>query len=191
MIGESGSRKMEDYFLSHPEILLIYTKPGDIRTINLRIVRSIVNRNHDLVVVTSNQPAQILEIYYKQNEIPTDNLWFIDTVTKITGGIPPVNSSNITFINHPSDLTSLGIVISQMKPREGRQGFVLVDSVNSLLVHTESGRFLQFMQFFANRLRIMQTGGIFLAVESGLDPIIKSQVEMFADTVVESALFFR
>lgn len=191
MFGDSGSRKMEDYFLAHPEIFLIYTKPGDIKTINLKIVRSIINRNIDLVVVTSNQPAQILEIYYKNNEILTDNIWFIDTVTKITGGVPHINSSNITFINHPSDLTSLGIVISQMKPKEGKQSFVLVDSVNSLLVHTESGRFLQFMQFFANRLRIMQTGGIFLAVESGLDPIIKSHVEMFADTVVESSVVFR
>ncbi len=191
MFGDSGSRKMEDYFLARPEIFLIYTKPGDIKTINLKIVRSMVNRNIDLVVVTSNQPAQILEIYYKNNEILTDNIWFIDTVTKITGGAPQLNSSNITFINHPSDLTSLGIVISQMRPKEGKQSFVLVDSINSLLVHSESGRFLQFMQFFANRLRIMQTGGIFLAVESGLDPIIKSHVEMFADTVIESAVIFK
>jgi hypothetical protein len=191
MWGDAGPRKMEDYFLARPEIFLIYTKPAEIRGINLKIVRSMVQRGVSLIVLTSNQPAQILELYYKRNEIPTDNIWFIDTVTKITGGVPHQHSPNMTFINHPSDLTSLGIIISQMKPEEGKQSFVLVDSLNALLVHCESGRFLQFMQFFANRLRITNTGGIFLAIESGLEPIIKSHIEMFADSVVDSAVIFK
>jgi hypothetical protein len=191
MWGDSGSRKMEDYLLAHPEIFLIYTKPAEIKNINLKIVRSMVHREVSLVVVTSNLPAQILEHYYKNNDIATENIWFIDTVSKITGGAPQHNSPNMTFINHPSDLTSLGIIISQMKPEEGKQTFVVVDSINSFLVHCESGRFLNFMQFFANRLRITRTGGIFLAIEGGLEPIIKSHIEMFADSVVESAVIFK
>ena len=78
MSGDAESRIMEDSFLARPEIVLVYTKPADIRNVNLKIVRSVVQRGVGLIVVTSNLPAQILELYYKNNDIATNNIWFID-----------------------------------------------------------------------------------------------------------------
>jgi hypothetical protein len=89
------------------------------------------------------------------------------------------------FTSSPSDLTQLGIAISDsLKDLGGRKAAILLDSVSTMLIYLPSANLSKFIHFVSSKLKILDMAGIFLAVEDGLDPILLSQLTTFVDQVV-------
>lgn len=167
-----------------PQIYLVFSNPGDIRECNLSLVKDLTANGINVMIITSNQPAKILEMYYQKNGIDTVKIDIIDMITKYSGGPADSDTPHITYIKHPSDLTSLGILISDKISKSSGNRFILIDSINSMQIYISSSRLSRFLHYITNHLRLHMISGGFIAIEKGFDPVIRSQLEVLTDNIV-------
>src|SRR3989344_8657634 len=76
-------------------------------------VKKLANaRNLRGVYITINKPFDILQKAFLKSEINMENLYFVDAITKHINE-KTENKENCSFINSPSNLTTLAITIMQ------------------------------------------------------------------------------
>jgi hypothetical protein len=168
-------------------VFLFMASPRDIRKKNIELIRMILENNYSVIVITSNQPYDVLRKSYDKNGIPMDRIYVIDTVTKYALGRDPDPVKNCRFVSNPGSLTDIGIAVTEtFKEVQGENICLLFDSVNAMLVYISSQNITKFIHFVTNKLRLLHFSGIFLAMEKGLDPDVFIQLTTFVDEVVDS-----
>jgi KaiC/GvpD/RAD55 family RecA-like ATPase len=162
------------------------SSPTEIRNKNIEVIKKVLSEDYTVLVVTTNQPYDILKKNYEKNGILLDRIHFIDTVTKYAMGRDPQPAKNCCFINNPANLTDMGITVTEMlKDLEGKKVCLLFDSVNSMLIYISSQNITKFIHFVTNKLRLLNFAGFFLVVEKGMDPDVLVQLTTFVDAVVD------
>lgn len=171
--------------LDKNKIYLCLTSAERLRENSSAIIKSLIARGYLVIVVTTNQPYAILKKAYEKDGIDLSRLGFIDAITRYAVGEVPMGAKGVRFTSSPSDLTQLGIAISDsLKDMGGRKAAILLDSVSTMLIYLPSANLSKFIHFISSKLKILDMAGIFLAVEDGLDPTLLSQLTTFVDQVV-------
>jgi KaiC/GvpD/RAD55 family RecA-like ATPase len=167
------------------QMVLLLSSAERLREHNVGIVSRLVADGYRVIVITTNQPLAILKKFYLRDGVDLSRILFVDTITRYAVGSSPENTAGERFITNPSDLTDLGITISEIL-KEGGEGktAVLFDSVSTMLIYLPSAQISRFIHFLTNKLRILDVAGILLTVEMGLDPLLLSQLTTFVDQVV-------
>ena len=169
------------------ELYLIMSSASEIRNRNIELIRKVSGEGYYVLVITTNQLHDMLTRNYEKNGIPMDKIYFVDAVTKYAMGRDPLPVKNCRFVNHPANLTDIGIAVTEtLKELQGKKVCMLLDSVNSMLIYLSSQNITRFIHFVTNRLRLLNFTGIFLAVEKGLDPDVLTQLTTFVDEVIDS-----
>ncbi|WAI00605.1 DUF7504 family protein [Methanogenium organophilum] len=167
-------------------IYLVLSEPQNLRKRNIEIIKEISEKGFTTIVITTNEPYNVLRKDYEKSGINLNKVHFIDAITKYAIGREPDGAINCTFINNPSNLTDMGIAVTELlKTIEGNKVWVLINSVNSMLIHISSANLTKFIHFIASKLKILDISGVFLAVEKGIEPSVLSQLQSFVDDVVE------
>ena len=173
--------------LAQKRIFLVLATPGNIRQCNIDLIREIADNGFHTVVITTNFPYSILTRLYRDQGIDPGNVSFIDAVTKNSVGSVQNIPGVVRFVNHPSDLTEMGIAVTEvLKELSGKKVCILYDSISTMLIYLSSSNISRFIHFVTNRLRLTDVSGIFLAVEKGLDPMLMTQLTTFVDTVIDT-----
>ncbi|MCX6692603.1 MAG: hypothetical protein NTW33_11305 [Methanoregula sp.] len=168
------------------EIYLIMASACDIRNENIELIKGLLAKDYSVLVITTNQPYDILKKNYEKRGIATEKIFFIDTVTKYAIGHDHEPVNNCRFVNNPADMTSIGIAVTEsLSGFKEKKVSLLFDSVNSMLIYISSQNITKFIHFITNKLRLMNFSGIFLAVEKGLDPDVLTQLTTFVDVVID------
>jgi hypothetical protein len=171
--------------LDKDKIYLCLTSADRLKENSSAIIRALLVKGYVVIVVTTNQPYAILKKAYEKDGIDTSKIGFIDAITRYAVGEVPVGAKGVRFTSSPSDLTQLGIAISDaLKDLGGRKAAILLDSVSTMLIYLPSTNLSKFIHFVSSKLKILDMAGIFLAVEDGLDPTLLSQLTTFVDQVV-------
>ena len=166
-------------------LYLMLSPPEMIHAMNIAVVKKILKQGCTPLIITVNQPFKILTKIYTKEGIDTSNFYVIDTVTQYSGGVCEDNP-RVKYINNPSNLTDLGIAISEiLKQIPEKKKCIMFDSVSMLLIHIPSVTASKFFHFVVNKLKLSDVSGIFLCVEKGLDPVILSQMSSFVDKIVD------
>ncbi len=178
---------LDEIVEDEPQIYVVLSKPGKTKKINLSIVSQVLDyADSAVMMVTFSQPAPFLRNYYAKNDVDLERVTFVDMITKFAGGSIPENMNDATFMNGPGDLTGLGIVITEeLKKVQKDNYFVVLDSINAMLIYLDSGKVSRFLHFMASKLRLQGLSGIIMAIERGLDPILMTQLESFADDLID------
>jgi hypothetical protein len=173
--------------LEQKKIFLILASPGTIRQRNTEIIREISGLGYHTVVITTNFPYSVLTKMYTQSGISLDHVSFIDAVTRNSVGSAMNITGVVRFINNPSNLTDMGIAVTEvLKEQSGKKVCIMYDSISTMLIYLSSGNISKFIHFVTNKLRLMDVSGVFLAVEKGLDPMLMSQLTTFVDNVIDT-----
>jgi hypothetical protein len=168
------------------ELYLIMASAAKIRNKNIELIQGLLAKDYYVLVITTNQPYDILKKNYEKNGIAMEKIIIVDTVTKYALGHDHVPVENCRFINNPADMTSIGIAVTEsLGGLTGKKVSLLFDSVNSMLIYISSQNITRFVHFITNRLRLMNFSGMFLAVEKGLDPDVLTQITTFVDKVID------
>ncbi|HIJ07655.1 MAG: Uncharacterized protein XE11_0565 [Methanomicrobiales archaeon 53_19] len=168
------------------EIYLLLADPNMMKKASIQLVGEIIDAGYDAIVITTNQPSPILRMVYRKAGIDPQSVWYIDAITRYSLGKEPDSDPMTTYINHPSNLTDMGIAVTQiLKKMEGRKVCIMLDSVSTMLIYLPTQNISKFMHFVTNRLRLAGVAGVFLAAEKGLDPDLLMQLSTFVDTVIE------
>jgi hypothetical protein len=171
--------------LDKDKIYLCLTSAERLRENSSAIIKSLLSRGYVIIVVTTNQPYSILKKTYEKDGVDLSRVGFIDAITRYAVGEVPPGAKGVRFTSSPSDLTQLGIAISDsLKDMSGRKAAILIDSVSTMLIYLPSANLSKFIHFVSSKLKILDMAGIFLAVEDGLDPTLLSQLTTFVDQVV-------
>jgi hypothetical protein len=137
------------------------------------------------IYITVNKPYDVLVNYLKENGIKTDNIFFIDTISKAVSEDIRM-TENCLFIPSPSRLTDLAIALSQalegMEKKENK--FIFIDSVSTLLIYNPFDVIAKFIHFIISRLRLFGLVGIMISIEKQIDEkMINILIEMCDDVV--------
>ncbi|MCK9579698.1 MAG: hypothetical protein M0Q92_04520 [Methanoregula sp.] len=172
--------------LKDEELYLLIASAAEIRGKNIELIKVLQAKNYHVLVITTNQPYDILKKNYEKAGIPMEAITIVDTVTKHAMGHEHEPVKNCRFVNNPADMTSIGIAITEsLSGLKDKKVSLLFDSVNSMLIYISSQNITKFIHFITNKLRLMGFSGIFLAVEKGLDPDLLTQITTFVDKVID------
>jgi hypothetical protein len=173
--------------LGEQKIFLVLASPQKIRQRNIDLIKEISSFGFHTIVITTNFPYDILMKLYKEEGVNPSSVSFIDSVTLNSVGNAEDIPEVVRYINSPSNLTDLGIAVTEeLREHSGKKVCVLYDSVSTMLIYMSSANISKFIHFVTNKLRLMNVAGIFLAVEKGLDPMLMTQLTTFVDIVVDT-----
>jgi hypothetical protein len=166
-------------------LYLMLSLPEHVNTMNVSVIKKSLARGCIPVIVSVNMPYKILARVYGREGIDPAMWYVIDAVTNYSGG-DTTPDPHVRFITTPSNLTDMGIAITEMlKVIPGTEKCIVFDSVSMLLIHTPTVTASKFLHFVINKLKILDVAGIFLCVEKGLDPVVLSQMTAFVDKIVD------
>jgi len=166
-------------------LYLILAPPEDMHAMNIEIMQKIISRNCTPLIITVNQPYKVLVKMYAKAGIEAEKYYVIDAVTQYSGGTC-TPGPRVRYITNPSNLTDLGIAITEaIRLMPEPKKCIMFDSVSMLLIHIPSATASKFLHFVVNKLKLSEISGIFLCVDKGLDPVILSQMSAFVDRTIE------
>jgi hypothetical protein len=167
-------------------IYMVMASAAELRNKNIELIKMLQTMDYHVLIITTNQPYDILKKNFEKNGISMKEISVVDTVTKYALGHDHEPVSNCRFVNNPADLTDIGIaVVESLAELQGKKVSLVFDSVNSMLVYISSQNITKFIHFVTNKLRLMHFSGIFIAVEKGLDPDVLTRLTMFVDTIID------
>ncbi len=172
--------------IGEDRLFLVLSSAEKLKKNNSQIIRTLTAQGYRVVVITSNQPSAVLKRIYTTEGIDTSRVTFIDTITKYAMGKVPPGQEDCRYINSPSNLTDLGIAITEtLHTLAGEKTCLLFDSVSTMLIYIPSTNISKFIHFITSKLRLVDASGIFLAVEKGLDPLLLTQLTTYVDDTID------
>lgn len=168
------------------KLFLFLSTAERIRQDNITVIHQMHAKGYKVLVVTTNQPYLILRRMYDKKGIDLARVYFIDAITRYAAGTVPEGTPDCHFVNSPSNLTDLGIAITEaLALLGGTNVCILLDSISTMLIYIPSVNISKFVHFITSKLRLVNAAGVFLAVEKGLDPLLMTQLTTFVDEIID------
>jgi hypothetical protein len=166
-------------------LCLMLAQPEKVQDMNILVLKKILESNCTPLIVSVNKPYKVLVKMYAKEGISPDRYYVIDAVTQYSGG-ECTPGPRVKYVTNPSNLTDLGIAITELlKQMPPGKKCIMFDSVSMLLIHIPSVTASKFLHYVVNKLQLSEISGIFLCVEKGLDPLILSQMTAFVDHIMD------
>jgi len=167
------------------QLYLMLAEPDRVRDMTLAVLKKTLASGCTPLIITVNQPYKVMVKTYAKEGIGQEKFYVVDAVTQYSGGTP-APGPQVRYVTNPSNLTDLGIAITEfLKQMPDTKKCIIFDSVSMLLIHIPTATASKFLHFVVNKLKLSDISGIFLCVEKGLDPVILNQMSAFVDKVVD------
>ena len=169
------------------KLYLVISPPEKLKLYNIEIIRQLIIDQQSVLVVTTSQPYTTLVKNYENSGLDISRIWFVDAITKCALGRIPQEASNCRFVKNPADITDLGIVITDVLNKfPDQKPCILFDSISTMLIYSPSIHISKFFHFITNKLKLLNSPGIFLAADKSLDPLLMTQIVTFVDEVIDT-----
>ena len=152
---------------------------------NMHLLSFLINRKkYTGGYVSVNRPYTHVINLLKNNDIKTNNIFFIDCITKGLGGKTP-KKANCVFIQSPEHLTDLSIALHNYFTSSGdKNRFLYIDSISTLGIHNSTDNILKFIHYITGKMRIFGFNGIMLSLHEESDQKLISELGQFCDKVI-------
>lgn len=163
---------------------------GDSMSVRDEFVGEVVSEGTEngegTVYVTTDDTAGDLLGRYGGNDL--DRFGVVDCVTESQGD--EESDETVRFASSPSDMTGIGVKVSSfLKEFREERGIqdnrVLVDSVSTLLAHSNLETVFRFLHVFTGRIRSVDGFGVFVVDSVAHDEKEYSTLRQLFDGVVE------
>ena len=177
------SRDLDD--LIEPYTVFVLTEPKDFAAIKTGIVRRIAKQKRQGIYIAFNTGFSKIESNFEKEKISIDNIHFIDMISRTAGG-KIVEKKNVSYIDGPSDLTELIILMEKkLNTLEGKGAVMIVDSVSTMLVYNESSTIEKFIHALLEKVNSFDSSGILLSSDYGEHEAITTTISQFVDKVIK------
>jgi len=151
---------------------------------NTKIIEIMKNAPFDkkTCYVSLNKPYKTITSNLTSNKINTNNLIFIDAITK--GGKKEEENKNVIFTSPPTSLTELNIIINGVL-ESGKIEILFFDSLSTLLIYEKPETVTKFIHSLSAKLRALNINSIFIVLKDDITPELLKNLYMFADKVVD------
>lgn len=134
--------------------------------------------------LTINKPVEDLAKLFKAQGIDSESIFFIDAISTLSDR-KTVKSKNIAFLDSPTDLIGINSVISQQLSLQQKPGFVVFDSISTLLLYNKPMAVEKFIHALVGRMRGTSTQGFLIGVKSAEHASLIEIISQFVDKIVE------
>lgn len=178
-------QKIEEELHGLPEnfIVLTLVRSENSEKANLALLDYLVNtKGHRGNYIAVSRPYSDISALLRKNSIDPDGLFFIDCISRDTGG--EVEAHNCVYIDSPQHLTDLSIAMQELFAMKHGE-FVVIDSVNTLSIYNDRERLMKFMHFMSTKIRLHELKGVMISLHKGTDPAFISEIAQFCDKVID------
>jgi KaiC/GvpD/RAD55 family RecA-like ATPase len=123
--------------------------------------------------VTFNKTSDSLTEMFKKKKIKTDNILFIDAITKTIKKVPDKNA-NSYFCSSPAALTEISLAIS--KVLKHNFDVIIIDSLTNLLIYQKKNPVSKFVTSLINKIKTTDTKALLYALD------VKDQENLIKET---------
>jgi len=175
---ESKLKNLPDKF-----VISVATSVEKYSTVDMALLEYLVMKNKAVgIYVTMNKPYETLVNMLSKSNVDIRRLFFVDTISNVIGRAHN-NANNCVTIQSPSALTQLGIVITKACSSR-KMGFLVLDSLSTMLVYNDSKAIVKFSHFLINQLRKYNLTGVILSLNKEADGQMFDSVTQFCDDIV-------
>ena len=167
------------------DVSLYLTQGTHLKNTTLETIEFLAGKDYQVITIAVTLPYAIAKRNLLQKNVDLSRIHFIDTLTKYSLGPNVPAERQCLFLNNPSDITNLGIAITETLHRvpEGKRCVVL-DDISTMLLYSPSDTVLKFLHFMVTKLRLMDVDGILFSVDKVLAPQILAQMQTLMDKSV-------
>ena len=167
-------------------VILVVSSAKNYRKATNDLLRYLINeKNSQCIYVTANEPYGVLLKSLQAEDIKTENIFFIDMITKSVGQSEE-ETSNCVFLDTPQNLTDMTIAMHQAAELfEGRNPLIVLDSISTLLVYNNLKVISKFSHFFAEKVRLWKARGVIFSVEKETDEKLLELLTHFCDERID------
>lgn len=141
------------------------------------------NDNKSIIIVTTNKPADMILNEINEEKIKTQNLFFIDTISKYIGKKELPKNDNVVYTDDPANLTEIGIVTKLGIEKITGEKVLIFDSLTTLSLYNSSKNVVRFYNFFFQLARVNDIETIIIALESDIDKEALNSIHGLVDQV--------
>src|SRR3989344_2438035 len=104
----------------------------------INVLKKETKENKNVIYITTNKPYKYLIATLKNNKINTNNLLFIDCISKHIGEDTKNKGKKCIFIEGPESLTTMSIAINEIIKGLSGKKVLLLDSLSVLLIYNNA-----------------------------------------------------
>ena len=153
---------------------------------NLENKMQVLNILDDLhtkgIYISLNKPVKNLKDQLQKNNIKTDNLYFIDGITRSLGSFHRMPKTEYVF--NLKQIEKLEHAITTISKHIGlSEKFLILDSLPVLLNYHDKDTVLKFLRFLSSKMRDLRIKGIVINDQSLTDDFKKELNLIFDKTI--------
>jgi hypothetical protein len=135
------------------------------------------------IYVTLNKPAKNLKDFFEKNNIKTNDLYFIDCITRSLGSFHKMPKTQYVF--NLKQLHKLEHAITVISKHIGlSEKFLILDSLPILLQHHDKETILKFLRFLSSKMRDLRIKGIIIN-DKTLTSEFKQELNLIFDRIIQ------
>jgi len=134
--------------------------------------------------LTVNKPVEDLAKAFSRNKISTGSVFFIDAIS-ILSGRKASSGKKAMFLDSPTDLIDMDNAISKQLSKSQKLGFVVFDSLSTLLLYNKPQAVEKFLHVLVGKIRGANVQVFLITVKSSEHAGLIETVSQFVDKVVE------
>ena len=179
---------MKNELISKNPILLFLVNEFNYMKSIIKILKVFTHKNMPGVYIDLNKPSKTLETLFKNNNVNTDLIFFIDAVTFMHGGHSE-SKDKVAYIDNPHDLSAISIAVSEaVKALDHRNKFLVLSSINTLLIYNEVDVVIRFLHSLIGKMRELGVTCAFFAFDHNTDKEVLVELSQFSDKIIKGGL---
>ena len=169
-------------YIENNKIILLVLPNETYSKVIMDIARKLDNAFKGIIYVNMNNLHSSLMKKFKENNINENNFFFVDVITKSTMS-DFKEPENCISVGSPSDLSQIGIVISEAL-KEGDFQCLLFDSLSTLLIYNRGSDVTMFVNSVISKARTFDTVAVFSVLEDDTASSFIKKLGMFVDKTI-------
>jgi KaiC/GvpD/RAD55 family RecA-like ATPase len=163
-------------------IILVRVNADGFEEANMHFLKILIeDENLKGCYVTTNRTYEDLKGLLKSNAIDEKKLFFIDTVSKEIEN--PEKIENAVFLDAPNALTEVEEAVDEVMKKE-EHGFILIDSISSMLTYNDQKIVLKFIHILAEKMRKFKVKGIFITLDEDTESELIDEIGQYCDRII-------
>ncbi len=163
------------------ESVLIVEDAKSIRGTVNNILKSL--KENPVIYINFTNTYNSLISSLKKDEIKTDNLFFIDCITKLAGGAVS-EQGKVLFVKGAPDLTSLEIAISQFFESIPGEKWLVLYAIRVLKIYNKEDTVLRFIQSILENASASNTKTVVLEIQGNNESLINKMAQFFEKVII-------
>ncbi|MCX6695943.1 MAG: hypothetical protein NTU61_06575, partial [Candidatus Altiarchaeota archaeon] len=163
-------------------MMLIITSPSKDHMTAVSSMLKILIRDREMggVYISISRPHEYIVNAMSMENIESDDVYFVDCISKLGGRMDSKDGENTVFVENPSSLEEVSMYLDRLLPKvKSANKFVFLDSIDSLLIYNNEKYVKEFTHYLINKVRLSGIAGIVFSIEKKeAEDLIKTLLPM-------------